>query len=233
MQQTLNYYTLLGVAPGASRKEIKAAYHRLARQYHPDVNPGNPAAEEYLKQVNVAYEILSDPHKRARYDREEFASQANEQRWRRDEGWTRRQREPAGRNTRYTSYRSSASSRYRYTVEEMNQFVFNRLQRQVNHDRIIGELSEWAGLDWLQAAGFVRYAEIIHRCEIARRKRLFAQLVWYASTSLAGMALNFLMAVAVAEFYLPYGGLLGIVISISYALFIGGLVGFIRTLNTM
>jgi curved DNA-binding protein len=63
-----DYYKILSVDKSASEKEIKKAFRRLARQYHPDVNPDNPGAEERFKEINEAYEVLSDPEKRSKYD---------------------------------------------------------------------------------------------------------------------------------------------------------------------
>lgn len=63
-----DYYAILGVDRKASEKDIKAAYRRLARKYHPDVNPGDREATEKFKEINEAYQVLSDPAKRSRYD---------------------------------------------------------------------------------------------------------------------------------------------------------------------
>jgi curved DNA-binding protein len=68
MQNFRNYYAILGVARDASVEEIKKAFRRLARQYHPDLNPGDKQAEEKFKDINEAYEVLSDASKRAQYD---------------------------------------------------------------------------------------------------------------------------------------------------------------------
>ncbi len=69
MRDYKDYYQILGVSRNADEKEIKSAYRKLARKYHPDVNPGDKAAEEKFKQINEAYQVLSDPEKRAAYDR--------------------------------------------------------------------------------------------------------------------------------------------------------------------
>ncbi|MBS1707231.1 MAG: J domain-containing protein [Armatimonadetes bacterium] len=63
-----DYYKTLGLSKGADEKEIKASYRKLARKYHPDVNPGDAAAEAKFKEVGEAYEVLSDPDKRRKYD---------------------------------------------------------------------------------------------------------------------------------------------------------------------
>jgi molecular chaperone DnaJ len=64
-----DYYQILGVGKTADEKEIKSAYRKLARKYHPDVNPGDTSAESKFKEISEAHEVLSDAHKRQQYDR--------------------------------------------------------------------------------------------------------------------------------------------------------------------
>ncbi len=71
-------YEVLGLKPGASEKDIRAAYRKLAKKHHPDLNPGNQQAEERFKEISAANELLSDADKRARYDRGEIDASGQE-----------------------------------------------------------------------------------------------------------------------------------------------------------
>ena len=76
-------YTTLGVKRDASQDDIQKSYRRLAKKLHPDLNPGNREAEREFKEVSAAYDLLSDPDKRARFDRGEIdASGAERPRYR-------------------------------------------------------------------------------------------------------------------------------------------------------
>src|SRR5258706_12235656 len=69
MAKAKDYYQTLGVKKDASEKEIKSAYRKMAKKFHPDTNPNDPNAETRFKEINEAYEVLSDDEKRQMYDR--------------------------------------------------------------------------------------------------------------------------------------------------------------------
>lgn len=103
----LDYYKALGVDRNASEKDIRKAYRRLARQYHPDVNPGDPKAEEKFKEINEAYQVLSDQDKRQKYDQ----LGSSYQQWQNMGGqpggfnwgdWVNRQQQPGGYRVEFT-----------------------------------------------------------------------------------------------------------------------------------
>ncbi|MDE7463569.1 MAG: DnaJ domain-containing protein, partial [Clostridiales bacterium] len=71
-----SYYEILGVSKTASEDEIKSSFRKLARQYHPDLHPGDEAAANKFKEINEAYETLSDAQKRAEYDTAQSAGSA-------------------------------------------------------------------------------------------------------------------------------------------------------------
>ena len=85
-----DYYETLGVGRTADADEIRKAYRKLARKYHPDLNPGDKAAEERFKKVQEAYDILSDENKKKVYDQFGFLLGQHSAEWRASERWHRR-----------------------------------------------------------------------------------------------------------------------------------------------
>ncbi len=119
-----DYYKIMGVNKNATAKEIKAAYRKLARQYHPDVNPGNKQAEAKFKEVNEAYEVLGDEAKRKKYD--ELGAH-----WKDYEQWQRAGGEASGQPFDWSRYgfagageRGGGGVHYRTMTEEDLQNLF-------------------------------------------------------------------------------------------------------------
>lgn len=104
-----DYYSALGVDPGATDNQIKDAYRKLARQYHPDVNPGDKQAEERFKAINEAYQALSDPDKRQQYDalRQQYQQY---QQGRGTIGFSERRWQPTSRERVYVGTRSTGAA---------------------------------------------------------------------------------------------------------------------------
>ncbi len=91
MQSATDLYKLLGVSREASQDDIRKAHRKLVLKHHPDANPGDPSSEERFKEIQRAYEVLSDPERRREYDRKRRAS---------PRGGSRRPRANAGRRTK-------------------------------------------------------------------------------------------------------------------------------------
>jgi len=101
-----DYYEILGVPQGADKKAIQQAFRKLARQHHPDVNPGNKEAEEKFKTINEAYQVLSDADKRKKYDelRIQYQQWQKSGGGKQDYDWQNWSAQPgAGKNTQYVN----------------------------------------------------------------------------------------------------------------------------------
>lgn len=115
-----NPYSVLNVASSASADEIRAAYRKLAKKYHPDLNPGNKQAEHTFKEINAANDIIGDPEKRAKFDRGEIDETGTEKQ-RPFEGQSR----PGGRPFYYET--QQGGGRYTSQFEGMDDDFFARI----------------------------------------------------------------------------------------------------------
>src|SRR4030042_6650312 len=111
-----DYYKIMGVDKKATEKEIKQAYRRLARKYHPDVNPGNKEAEKRFKEINEANEVLSNPEKRQKYD--ELGAN-----WKNYEQWQQAGGQASGQPFDWSQFGSAlgAGSHARYEYQNMTE----------------------------------------------------------------------------------------------------------------
>ena len=102
-----DYYKTLGINKGASKEEIKRAFRKMARKYHPDVNPDEPKSGEKFKEINEAYTILSDDKKRDMYDKfgiiEGMGGTSNNQQWGSEPGGARVYQGPDGSTYYYST----------------------------------------------------------------------------------------------------------------------------------
>lgn len=122
MQDFRDYYEILGVPAEASSDEIKKVFRRLARQYHPDLNPGDKTAEEKFKNIGEAYEVLSDPNKRAQYD--QFSRL-----WRKKKSTKKSAKSSSFNNERNGTGRSSTQDTDFGEFGDFNSFVEQLLKR--------------------------------------------------------------------------------------------------------
>lgn len=124
-------YEILGVSPNIDDKELKSAYRKLARKWHPDVNRDNPEAEEKFKEVSNAYEILGDSEKRAQYDRGEID----------DNGDFTHQQAPDGYDPFFGGFRRSyqrANSNVRIELEIDAEKLFEKHKKKISYKRTVG-----------------------------------------------------------------------------------------------
>ncbi len=159
-----NYYSILGISPTATTQEVKAAYKRLAIKYHPDKNQGNVLAEEMFKQVNAAYQTLSSPGKRARYDlRMQYQQERNrilrQQHTYHTDPRFYQTRQPAGVSERY--YRPIKRNTYRFsrkdwyiTIAFVAGLLTFSLLLKVTMDHITGEDRYKTALTYIAAGKY-------------------------------------------------------------------------------
>ncbi len=138
-----DYYQILGVEKNATNKQIKKAYRRLARQHHPDVNPGDDAAEDQFKEINEANQVLSDPESRRKYDTQGANWEGNE-RWHQAGG----QGQPVDPGSFGFSSRDDGRVRYEYrsvSEEELGDLLGEESRFSDFFSKIFGGSTNGAG----------------------------------------------------------------------------------------
>ena len=141
-----DYYSTLKISPNATTEEIKASFRNLARQYHPDLNPDDPQAAEYFKEISEAYETLSDPRKRRRYDRDRKLTEKNYP----------------------TNYQSSEPSYkvYKTSTSQDAQYFYNRgitKSRKKQYHKALTEFSKAIALDSKFIDAYLQRSQIHHK----------------------------------------------------------------------
>lgn len=122
----LDYYKILGIRDDASEEDIKKAYRKLSKKYHPDANPDNQEAKEKFHEITEAYDILRDPEKRKKYDMEQKQTKTNAQ---------------AGNQEKQKGKKKSSAPRQEFNMENMSEsferfFGFNPKSSAVNQEKM-------------------------------------------------------------------------------------------------
>lgn len=124
----IDYYQLLGVNQSASADDIRKAYRKLARKYHPDVNPGNKEAEKKFKEINEANTVLSDPERRKKYD-------VYGKDWEHADAFEKAKRQSGSRSGGFRSNNGRASQRFTVNGEEVDPDLFSDFFQNMFSDR--------------------------------------------------------------------------------------------------
>ena len=167
-----DYYQVLGIHQAATPDEIKAAFRRLARTYHPDVNPADPQAAQKIQEIIEAYQLLGDPVRRANYDRQcgydRVVSQPDSSRFT-TSAWS-----DARTSARPATPRPMANR----TAQELERFVIWQIEKEADPNDIIYEVCLTGDMFWSEAAAFV--GRIVTKQPPAGHKRfrvLYAAIV--------------------------------------------------------
>ncbi len=152
-------YQTLGVTRSASQDEIKAAYRRLAKKFHPDLNPGKPEVERQFKEVSSAYDIVGDADKRARFDKGEIDASGNEQRSAGGGGFWRNARSGARANANNSGADPFAGSPFGAGDDIFDEFIRQATKgaaggrkRSAHRPERGGDVTYQLKLDFLEAA---------------------------------------------------------------------------------